>query len=66
MNVVSLLICSAFLICLVAGTSPPKIIYRVPEVARSEIEDHSFLKLVTPSGTIYHFRDDATLGNKKC
>jgi len=45
----------------VAATSPPKIIYKLPEVTGSEIEGHSFLRLVTPSGTIYHFKDDATL-----
>lgn len=58
-----LLFCAVFVLASVAGTSPPKIIYKVPEVTKSELDGHSFLRLVTPSGKIYHFKDDATLGN---
>lgn len=57
-----LLFCAMVLLGPVAGTSPQKIIYNIPEVTKSELEGHSFLRLVTPSGKIYHFRDDATLG----
>lgn len=57
--VMRLFICAMFLMGSVAGASPPK----VPEVSRSDLEGHSFLRLITPSGNIYHFKDDATLGN---
>lgn len=46
----------------VAATSAQKILFKVDEVAGSELEGRSFLRLITPSGKIYHFRDDATLG----
>lgn len=63
MNEFVLLICCIFLSRSVTGTSEPRVVYDVPEVARSDVEDHSFLRFVTLSGNIYHFRDDATLGN---
>ncbi|KAG4068161.1 hypothetical protein HA402_001586 [Bradysia odoriphaga] len=54
------LFCVIVLLGTVAATSSAKIPYKVIEVTGNEIEGHSFLRLITPSGKIYHFRDDAT------
>lgn len=42
----------------------PKSVISVPVVDWHDIKGHSYLRLATPSGNIYHYTDDKGIGNQ--
>lgn len=42
----------------------PKSVISVPSLDWDDIKGHSYLRLVTASGNIYHFTDEKGIGNQ--